>query len=112
MMENLQLSTRKKVWLAAAVLALLMWTVLMPLRVNAAETGEVYMSTDYPGITVRPGETTTFDLYFTNSTDEEMDMELSASDLPEGWSGYFRGSSSEVSRFHVYGDQTKEERPS
>lgn len=50
MMENLQLSTRKKVWLAAAVLALLMWTVLMPLRVNAAETGEVYMSTDYPGI--------------------------------------------------------------
>ena len=41
MMENLQLSTRKKVWLAAAVLALLMWTVLMPLRVNAAETGEV-----------------------------------------------------------------------
>ena len=55
MMEKLQLSTRKKVWLAAAVLALLMWTVLMPLRVNAAETGEVYMSTDYPGITVRPG---------------------------------------------------------
>ncbi len=111
-MENLQLSTRKKVWLAAAVLALLMWTVLMPLRVNAAETGEVYMSTDYPGITVRPGETTTFDLYFTNSTGDEMDMELSASDLPEGWSGYFRGSSSEVSSVHVYGDQTKEESPS
>ena len=36
-------------------------------------------------------------------------MELGASDLPEGWSGYFRGSSSEVSSVHVYGDQTKDD---
>ena len=67
------------------------------------------MSTDYPGITVRPGETTTFDLYFTNSTGDEMDMELSASDLPEGVERIFPRSSSEVSSVHVYGDQTKEE---
>lgn len=111
MMESLQLSKRKTVLVLAAAVALFVFSVLMPLKVRAAETAadEVHMSTDYPGITVRPGETTTFSLYFTNSGDEEMDMELGASDLPEGWSGYFRGSSSEVSSVHVYGDQTKDD---
>lgn len=124
MMESLQLSTKKTFLFLAAALALLVWTVLMPVRVTAAEvdsettttastsrTDEVYMSTDYPGISVRPGETTTFSLYFTNSGDTEMDMALSASNLPEGWSGYFRGSSSEVSSVHVYGGQTKDDSP-
>lgn len=108
MMEKLQLSKKKTVvFLAAAVM--LLWTVLMPETVKAA--GGMNMSTDYPGITMKAGETTTFSLYFTNSEETEMDVALQAADLPEGWSGYFKGSGNEVSSVHVAAGQTREESP-
>lgn len=108
MMEMLQLSKKKTmVFLAAAVM--LLWSVLMPQTVKAADG--MSMSTDYPGITMKAGETTTFNLYFTNNEETELDVELEAADLPEGWSGYFKGSSSEVSSVHVAANQTKEESP-
>ena len=111
MMEKLQLSRKKPMVLLAAAL-LLLWTSMMPMYAGAApDTGGISMCTDYPGITVKPGETTTFSLYFTNSDDTQADMELSAENLPEGWSGYFRGSGSEVSSVHVYGSQTKDDSP-
>ena len=56
MMEMLQLSKKKTmVFLAAAVM--LLWSVLMPQTVKAADG--MSMSTDYPGITMKAGETTT-----------------------------------------------------
>ena len=109
MMEKLQLSKKKAVvFLAAAVM--LLWTVLMPQTVKAA--GGMNLSTDYPGITMKAGETSTFSLYFTNSDETEMDVSLKAENLPEGWSGYFKGGSNEVSSVHVAGNQTKDDSPS
>ena len=83
-----------------------------PQQITEAEAGEVTFSTDYPGVTIKPGGTSTFTLYITNTGSEETTVELSAEDLPEGWEGSFKGSSNEVSMVHVGACQKKEDSPS
>lgn len=75
-----------------------------PLQADAA--GGLEMSTDYPGITVQAGEDVDFDLTFT-STAGGLDANLSIESLPDGWSGYFIGSDSQISRAHVEGSGTE-----
>ena len=77
-----------------------------------AEAGEVTFSTDYPGVTVKPGGSSTFTLYITNTGAEETTVDLSVEDLPDGWEGRFKGSSNEVSMVHVGAYQKKEDSPS
>ena len=83
-----------------------------PQQITEAEAGKVTFSTDYPGVTVKPGGSSTFTLYITNTGSEETTVELSAEDLPEGWEGSFKGSSNEVSMVHVGACQKKEDSPS
>ena len=83
-----------------------------PQQITEAEAGKVTFSTDYPGVTIKPGGTSTFTLYITNTGSEETTVELSAEDLPEGWEGSFKGSSNEVSMVHVGACQKKEDSPS
>jgi uncharacterized membrane protein len=83
-----------------------------PKMITEAETGKVTFSTDYPGVTVKPGGASTFTLYITNTGSEEATVELGAEDLPEGWEGRFKGSSNEISMVHVGAYQTKEDSPS
>lgn len=83
-----------------------------PQQITEAEAGKVTFSTDYPGVTIKPGGTSTFTLYITNTGSEETTVELSAEDLPEGWEGSFKGSSNEVSMVHVGAYQEKEDSPS
>ena len=52
-----------------------------PKMITEAETGKVTFSTDYPGVTVKPGGTSTFTLYITNTGSEETTVELSAEDV-------------------------------
>lgn len=59
------------------------------------------MSTAYPGISVKPGETTTFDLDFINQTGNGQDASLSIADLPEGWEGFFRGNGGQINKVHI-----------
>lgn len=105
--------------LAAGLLA----AAVMPLNAAAeeetqtqliaeTEAREVTFSTDYPGVTIKPGGTSTFTLYITNTGSEEATVELEAEDLPEGWEGRFKGSSNEVSMVHVGAHQEKESSPS
>ncbi|MCR4655060.1 MAG: hypothetical protein K5770_02345 [Lachnospiraceae bacterium] len=79
---------------------------------TSRQTDEVTFSTDYPGVTVKPGGTSTFSLYITNTGSKETNVSLSAKDLPDGWEGMFKNSSSEVSMVHVNPDQKKEDSPS
>lgn len=109
MMEKLQLSKKKSIVFLAAAFALLVWAVLFPVTARAA--GGVNMSTDYPGISLKPGDSTSFKLYLTNTEETEMDVALDADSLPEGWEGYFRGSDSQVSQVHVSANQLKEDSP-
>ena len=83
-----------------------------PQQITEAEAGKVTFSTDYPGVTIKPGGTSMFTLYITNTGSEETTVELSAEDLPEGWEGSFKGSSNEVSMVHVGACQKKEDSPS
>ena len=107
--------------LAAGVLAT---SLMIPARVHADEEeteavkaevsqeSAVTFSTDYPGVTMKPGDTSTFTLYITNTGSDETNVSLSAEDLPDGWSGSFKGSSNEVSMVHVGAQQTREDSPS
>ena len=83
-----------------------------PAKTEAAQAGEVTFSTDYPGVTMKPGGTANFSLYITNTGEEETTVSLSVEDLPEGWVGTFKGSSNEVSMVHVGALQTKKDSPS
>ena len=55
-----------------------------PPKETAVQEGEVTFSTDYPGVTVKPGGTSTFTLYITNTGSEETTVDLCAENLPEG----------------------------
>ncbi len=59
------------------------------------------MSTDYPGITVKAGETVSFPLDFVSLDGEAYDVALSAVSVPDGWSGYFRGNNKDITKVHV-----------
>ena len=79
--------------------------------VSLAEEQTAVISTDYPGVSAKPGASVTFPLYVVNSSTLEEDAALEAEGLPEGWSGYFRGSDSEVSSVHISARQDKEDSP-
>lgn len=64
-------------------------------------TAGIDMSTAYPGIMVKAGETVNFDLDFTSLDGSGQDVALTVESLPEEWSGYFKSSSSEISKVHV-----------
>lgn len=90
---------------AGAAAVLMAVSVLAAAPVYAAEdTGlGVDMSTDYPGITVKAGETVSFPLDFLSLDGEGYDVGLSAGELPENWSGYFKGGTSQITKVHVEG---------
>lgn len=64
----------------------------------------VDMSTAYPGITVKAGQTVNFSLDFVSQDGGSYDVALSDITLPENWSGYFKGNNNEITRVHVSGD--------
>lgn len=96
----------KKITTGAAVLAaigiLSAGTVLVH-----ADDGNLDMSTEYPGITMKAGESTSFDLNFASLDGESCDAALSIVEIPDGWEGYFRGDSSQITKVHING-QTQE----
>lgn len=94
----------RKIWsrktgAAAAAALAAVWMAAVPAA--AAEKGGVDMSTAYPGITVKAGESVSFPLDFASLDGEGHDVALSVTELPEDWSGYFRGKSSEITKVHV-----------
>ncbi len=121
MVKTRKLDVRKAAIITAAVIAL-SGAALTPSRVLAENTaaaasetemsGEVVFSTDYPSVSLTSGSTASFSLYLTNGTTTDTDVTLSAEGLPDGWTGYFRGSDNEVSGVHLYAGQSKENSPS
>ncbi|MDY3919690.1 MAG: NEW3 domain-containing protein [Candidatus Limivivens sp.] len=87
---------------AGAAVALLTGILMAagPVSVFAAESG-LDMSTDYPGITVKAGESVNFGLDFESLSGDSYDAALSIESMPEGWDGYFKSSSSQISKVHV-----------
>ncbi|MBB5264327.1 putative membrane protein [Catenibacillus scindens] len=59
------------------------------------------MSTDYPGIMAKAGDSVSFELDFSSLTGDSYDVDLSVESIPEGWTGNFNGSDGEITRVHV-----------
>lgn len=87
--------------------ALLLTTPMTALTSMAAETDTTQtviasgltMSTDYPGISVKAGDSVSFSLDLSNSGTGEL-VNLSQT-LPDGFEGYFQGSSHTISSVYV-----------
>jgi uncharacterized membrane protein len=61
----------------------------------------IEMSTSYPGLTVKPGDTVSFSLDFASLDGLGHDVSLEEGELPEGWSGYFKGGNNQVTKVHI-----------
>ena len=109
MKRTMQGNKLRKVFAAAGLAVCLLSTGAA--SAFAAEDSQVIISTDYPGVSAKPGASVTFPLYIVNDTKTEEDASLQVKDLPEGWTGYFRGSDSEVSSVHISAGQEKADSP-
>jgi uncharacterized membrane protein len=81
-----------------SMIAALLLAFFMSGQVFAA--GDFVMSTSYPGITAKPGDSKTFALDFSNGG-SGVNAALSVTGLPDGWTGYFEGNGSEISNVYV-----------
>ena len=77
----------RKVTVTIAVLIAVLSTLATPLA--AQTTSGLTLSTPYPGLTVEPGDTATFDLFLAAGSTTTVD--LSVDGVPEGWTASFRG---------------------
>ena len=59
------------------------------------------LSTSYPGISARAGETLTFSLDLTNSSGSGCTVTLTEASAPEGWEGYISGGGKRITEVHV-----------
>ena len=63
--------------------------------------GGLDLNTDYPGISVKPGDNLNIPITLENYTGASLDADLEVTAMPEGWEGYLQGGSYQVSRIHV-----------
>ena len=63
--------------------------------------GGLDLNTDYPGISVKPGDNLNIPVTLENYTGASLNADLEITAMPEGWEGYLQGGSYQVSRVHV-----------
>jgi len=86
-----------------AVKILLIMTVVAALCAisTAALAADLEMSTEFPGRSVKVGETVKVALDFINNTDNGDRVELSVLEAPEGWDWYFAGDDNLINAVYV-----------
>ena len=98
--------------MAALALALtLLASCAMAESLDTAPAAEPYieLSTQYPALTVKAGDSLTFDLDLDNYSGVSQDITLSVAEIPEGWEGTFSVGSNQVSVVHVKNQATNSE---
>lgn len=90
---------KKKMFSMLAVFLLLVTVIAPSLSVSAAGGLELY--TDYPGVSVKAGDSQNISMYVANETGSGIDASLEVISIPDGWTGYFGGNGSRISRVHV-----------
>ena len=98
--------------MAALALALtLLASCAMAESLDTAPAAEPYieLSTQYPALTVKAGDSLTFDLDLDNYSGVSQDITLSVAESPEGWEGTFSAGSNQVSVVHVKNQATNSE---
>lgn len=94
-----QWSADKRLGLLLAILALLVFAWTGGNQAFAANG--LTLSTSYPGLTVKPGETVNFTLEIENSGLPSQSIRLSTRSIPEGWNGEFQGNGRVVHQVFV-----------
>ncbi len=89
-------------YITAAVITILLYFFFSVIPVSAAEGFHFYTSSS--GIYVTAGDSVSFDLYLTGSSAADSDVTLSVVSMPDGFTGYFKSGSYEVSRVHADGE--------
>lgn len=103
MMKQKVLFKSRKAMIAIAILLVIFTGLcLFRLTVHAAEGFDFY--TDNPGIHVTAGDSLSFNLHLSGSSAAGSNVALSVVSMPEGFSGYFKNGSYEVSKVHASGD--------
>lgn len=86
----------------AALLAMpLAAACMMAWSFPAMADGGIELSTEYPGMSVKPGDSLNITIDMDNTSGSDMDVSIQITEMPEGWDGYLKGGSYEVSRVHV-----------
>lgn len=98
--------------MAALIMAMtLLASSAMAESLDTAPAAEPYieLSTQYPALTVKAGDSLTFDLDLDNYSGVSQDITLSVAEIPEGWEGTFSAGSNQVSVVHVKNQATNSE---
>lgn len=90
---------KKKIMCMLTVLALTVMMTVPSFTARAAGGLELY--TDYPGISVKAGDSESIAMHVANESGSAVEASLNVVSMPEGWTGYFSGNGSQVSRVHV-----------
>lgn len=90
---------KKKLVLAMTGIAMVLFLWFAACPVYAA--GGLELTTDYPGMSVKPGDSLNIPISLDNTSGSGMDVDVSIASLPEGWEGYLQGGSYQVNRVHV-----------
>lgn len=102
MRQRILSKPRTSVTAIIAVMAAVLYLCLAALPVRAAEGFDFY--TDNPGIHVTAGDSVSFSLHLAGSNAAGSDVSLSVVSMPEGFTGFFKSGSYEVSKVHAGGD--------
>lgn len=98
-----QIGRKRRGIFLAVFMAALLFLFMNVHTVYAA--GGLKLSTDYPGISVKPGDNLNIPVTLENYTGSSLDADVNVSAIPDGWEGYLQGGNYQVSRIHVKNDQ-------
>lgn len=93
--------TKKFFLWAVAIMIFSMSFAQLSLAEETVASPYIEISTQYPSITVKSGDSLTFDLDVENQTGVSQDIALSVQSIPEGWSGTFSASGRETTLVHI-----------
>ena len=89
-------------FLMAAFAAVMMVLIMFwGSRTTVHAAGGLSLSTEYPGVTITPGETLNITLTLTNTSGSPVNADVAIASLPDGWEGYLQGGDYEVNEVHV-----------
>ncbi|HHU63580.1 MAG TPA: alpha-galactosidase [Clostridiales bacterium] len=80
-----------KISLSLFVVFILLILPMFQVQQTVKAQGTLTLSTAFPGVTVKPGETIEFPLKVIGSGLPSRVVELSVESMPQGWSGFFEG---------------------
>ena len=69
----------------------------------ASANQSLIMSTSYPGVSAKAGDTVSFNLKLLNNSSQDDNVALAVDSIPTGWNGYYQANNSQISRAYVSG---------